>query len=50
MIDSKLNEVDEIPCAILSFTTQKKTAKMFMEFVKKEGPAVFAKYGFKTKL
>jgi molybdate transport system substrate-binding protein len=50
MIDPALNEIDEIPCAVLAFTNQKEAAEAFMEFAKKEGPAVFAKYGFKTKL
>jgi molybdate transport system substrate-binding protein len=50
MIDPSQNSIDEIPCAVLSFSSQKDAAEAFMEFAKTEGPAVFAKYGFKTKL
>ena len=50
LIDPALNEADEIPCAILTFSTQRETAKAFMEFARKEGPWIFTKYGFKTKL
>ncbi len=50
MIDPSLNAIDEIPCAVLSFTTQKDAAKAFMEFAKTEGPAVFERYGFKIQL
>ncbi|WP_134213537.1 molybdate ABC transporter substrate-binding protein [Pelotomaculum propionicicum] len=48
-IDPAVNIVDQIPCATLTFTTQKEQAKDFLAFMKTEGPAVFAKYGFKTK-
>ncbi|MDD4169829.1 MAG: molybdate ABC transporter substrate-binding protein [Desulfotomaculaceae bacterium] len=48
-IDPAVNIVDQIPCATLIFTSQKDQAEDFLEFMKTEGPAVFEKYGFKTK-
>lgn len=50
LIDPKINETEELPCAILNCTTQKEVAEAFMNYVKIEGPAVFAKHGFKIKL
>lgn len=50
MIDPALNVIEGIPCAVLTCSTQKETAADFQEFMIKEGPAVFAKYGFKTRL
>ncbi|TEB15044.1 putative binding protein precursor [Pelotomaculum sp. FP] len=49
-IDSAVNIVDQIPCATLNYSNQKDQARDFLEFMKKEGPAVFEKYGFKTKI
>ncbi|OPZ71250.1 MAG: hypothetical protein BWY80_01365 [Firmicutes bacterium ADurb.Bin456] len=48
-IDESINIVDEIPCASLVYSGSKVEAKKFLEFMQNEGPAVFAKYGFKTK-
>ncbi len=48
-IDPAVNIVEEIPCAILSFSDQKDQAADFLAFMKDEGPAVFAKHGFKVK-
>lgn len=48
-IDPAVNIIDQIPCAMLNFSNQKEQAKDFLAFIEKEGPAVFAKYGFKTK-
>lgn len=48
-IDPSINKVEEIPCATLKCSTRKEEAEKFLEFVKTEGPAVFDKYGFKTK-
>jgi len=47
-IDPALNMVEEIPCALLNYSSRKEQAGDFLEFVKKEGPAVFKKHGFKT--
>lgn len=49
-IDPAVNIIEQIPCATLNFSNQKEQAKDFLEFIKKEGPAVFEKYGFKTKI
>jgi molybdate transport system substrate-binding protein len=46
-IDPAVNIVEEIPCAALNFSTQKEQAKDFLKFMQEEGPAVFAKHGFK---
>jgi molybdate transport system substrate-binding protein len=48
-IDPSVNIAEEIPCAMLTFSAQQEQAKNFLEFIKTEGPAVFAKHGFKTK-
>lgn len=48
-IDPKINIVDEIPIASLTFAKDKEQAKDFINFVKKEGPQAFEKYGFKIK-
>ena len=48
-IDPAVNVVEEIPCTLLSFSNQKKQAKDFLKFMIEEGPAVFAKHGFKVK-
>jgi molybdate transport system substrate-binding protein len=48
-IDESINVVDEIPCASLKYSGNKEETKKFLEFMKNEGPAVFAKHGFKTK-
>lgn len=48
-IDESVNIVDEIPCASLIYSDNKEETKKFLEFMKNEGPAVFAKHGFKTK-
>lgn len=49
-IDPAVNIVDQIPCATLNYSNQKDQAKDFLEFMIKEGPAVFEKYGFKIKI
>jgi molybdate transport system substrate-binding protein len=49
-IDPAVNEIEQIPCSLVTYSTQKDEAQKFMDFVAKEGPGVFAKYGFKTKL
>jgi len=49
-IDPAVNIVEQIPCATLNFSKQKEQSKDFLEFMKTEGPAVFEKYGFKTKI
>lgn len=48
-IDSKINEIEEIPIALLTYSEKKETAKNFMQFVIENGPAAFAKYGFKVE-
>lgn len=47
-IDPTLNVVEVLPCAVLSCGTKQDQARDFMAFVEREGPAVFAKYGFKA--
>lgn len=49
-IDPAVNNIEQIPCATLNFSKQKEQSKDFLEFMKTEGPAVFEKYGFKTKI
>ncbi len=49
-IDPAVNVVDEIPCAVLTCSAQREAALTFLQFVKENGAAVFAKHGFKTKL
>ncbi|AEG60290.1 molybdate ABC transporter substrate-binding protein [Desulforamulus ruminis] len=48
-IDPAVNVVEEIPCALLVSSEQKEQAKDFLQFMQQEGPAVFAKHGFKVK-
>lgn len=48
-IDPAVNIIEEIPCAMLTFSTQQEQAKDFLKFVEEEGPAIFAQYGFKTE-
>ena len=48
-IDPAWNQTEEIPIATLSSSKQKAAAEDFMQYVKANGPAVFEKYGFKTK-
>jgi len=48
-IDPKINISEGIPVATLNCSANKEQAAAFMNFAAKEGPAVFAKYGFKTK-
>jgi molybdate transport system substrate-binding protein len=50
VIDPSINEIEILPCAVLSCTKDAAAANEFMNFVMKEGPAVFTKYGFKTAL
>ena len=47
-IDPSINEVEAIPCAVLTCSQQQDAASDFMRFVEREGPAAFAKFGFKT--
>ncbi|NPV93345.1 MAG: molybdate ABC transporter substrate-binding protein [Firmicutes bacterium] len=49
-IDPAVNEIEQIPCALVTYSTQKEETQKFIDFVAKEGPGVFAKYGFKTRL
>ncbi len=49
-IDPAVNIIEQIPCAMLNVSSQKELTKDFLEFMKSEGPAIFAKYGFKTKI
>lgn len=48
-IDPEVNEVEQIPIASLTYSLNKELALDFMNYVQENGPAVFAKYGFKTK-
>jgi molybdate transport system substrate-binding protein len=48
-IDASINEVEKIPCAALSCSANKDAAHAFMLFAEKEGPAFFAKYGFRVE-
>ncbi len=48
-IDPNVNVIDEIPIAVLKYSADKEAAAAFIEYVREEGPAVFEKYGFKTK-
>jgi molybdate transport system substrate-binding protein len=48
-IDPEINMVEEIPVATLKYSANKDQADAFMKFATEEGPAVFAKYGFRTK-
>lgn len=49
-IDPAINEVDEVPIAVLKHSKQKEEAEKFAKFVAKEGPTVFEQHGFKTEL
>jgi len=49
-IDPEINEIEEIPVALLKYSSNKEQAADFIEFVMEEGPAAFEKYGFKTRL
>ncbi|MTV49201.1 molybdate ABC transporter substrate-binding protein [Heliobacillus mobilis] len=49
-IDPQFNEVEQIPCAVLTYSNQQTEATNFLDFMAKEGPKVFEKYGFKTRL
>lgn len=49
-IDPAVNHPEEVPAALLTYSNQKDQAKDFLKFMKEEGPAVFAKYGFKEKI
>ena len=46
-IDPAINEVDEIPCAVIKYSTQKAEAEKFVKFVAEKGTEIFAKHGFK---
>ena len=48
-IEPAWNQTEEIPIATLASSNQKAAAEDFMQYVKASGPAVFEKYGFKTK-
>lgn len=48
-IDSKINEVEQIPIASLVYSTNKELAMDFMKYVQENGPTAFEKYGFKTR-
>lgn len=48
-IDESINMLEEIPVASLVYASDKELAKDFIDYVHENGPAVFAKYGFKTK-
>lgn len=49
-IDPKVNAVEVLPCAVLSCSIHSDAAMAFLRFAEKEGPAIFAKHGFKTSL
>jgi len=49
LIDPSVNEVEQIPVASLVYSTNKELVADFMHYVQENGPAVFEKYGFKTK-
>lgn len=49
-IDPAVNEVEEIPCAMITYSDQKDQTRDFLEFIKVEGPAIFKKYGFKINV
>jgi molybdate transport system substrate-binding protein len=50
VIDPAVNIIEELPCASLVCSTHPAAARQFLDYAKVEGPAAFAKYGFKTKL
>jgi molybdate transport system substrate-binding protein len=50
VIDPAVNIIEELPCASLVCSTHQAAARQFLDYAKVEGPAAFAKYGFKTKL
>lgn len=47
-IDPSLNIIDDLPCAVLSCGSNRDEAMKFLAFAEAEGPAIFAKHGFKT--
>lgn len=49
-IDPAVNEIEQIPCALVTYSTQKEEAQNFIDFITQEGPGVFKKYNFKTKI
>ncbi len=49
-IPRNINVIEVLPCATLSCSEKAAEAEAFKRFVEKEGPAVFAKHGFKTAL
>ncbi|MGD8401744.1 MAG: substrate-binding domain-containing protein [Bacillota bacterium] len=49
-IDPAVNVVEELPCASLSCSAHQKVARRFLKFAAAEGPVVFAKHGFQTKI
>ncbi|AGK99868.1 molybdate ABC transporter substrate-binding protein [Desulfoscipio gibsoniae] len=48
-IDPEINAPEQIPCALLTYSNNKELANDFLDFMYKNGPDVFAKYGFQTK-
>lgn len=48
-IDPKVNVVDQVTVASLTCAADKETANDFLNYLQENGPAVFAKYGFKTQ-
>lgn len=49
-IDPKINEIEILPCAILSCSNKVRAAQKFYDFAVKHGAEAFAKYGFKSTL
>lgn len=48
-IDPEINEVDDLPVAVLSVSEKKEAAEEFQKFIMEEGPAAFEKHGFKIE-
>jgi len=48
-IDPAVNEVEKIPCTVLSCSSDRAAAAAFLRFAEREGPAFFAKSGFKVE-
>lgn len=47
-IEPAMNVIDDLPCATLSCSAAPDEADKFFAFAEAEGPAVFAKHGFRT--
>ncbi|MCW2278198.1 molybdate ABC transporter substrate-binding protein [Heliophilum fasciatum] len=49
-IEPALNEIEALPGAMVTYSTQPAAAKDFLDFAASEGPKVFEKHGYKTKI